>query len=747
MEGNFTEESRSLLISAKEEMYKLKHSYVGTEHLLLAILKSNLKNRLNKYNITYEIALKNIKKIVGVGTKETDLFLYTPVLKRIIENSIIDSKDNNTDVTPEILFLNFLEEGEGVGIRILLISNIDLDKLYLEFKDNYKNKKNKNNEIINELGCNLNEINIDPVIGREKEINRIIEILSRRSKNNPILIGEAGVGKTAIVEELSKRIKEGKVPSKLLGKKIIKVDMASIVAGTKYRGEFEEKIKKLINAVSDDHNIILFIDEIHTIVGAGGAEGAIDASNILKPALARNEISLIGATTISEYKKFICEDKALERRFQKVIIDEPNTVETINIITNLVPIYEKFHNVKINKKDIENIVKLSNKYIKDRHEPDASIDILDEVCSRVSLKESKKDLEYKKIVNEYNKINLQKKELIKKEKYEEALKIKEIEKYYLDKINTLELYRKKDVNKVTINDIANVIKDKCNLPIYEILGFNKKTINNIIRDINNVFYGQYNVKEKIAYLIKKVKLGYTDNKCISYMFLGPTGCGKTYLAEILSKKLVNDNVITLDMVDYKDPSSINKLIGTTPGYVGYKDNNNIFEIIKTKPNSILILDKIDEACNDVIKLFSQILDSSKIRDSKGEYIYFNNVIIIMTSSLNCNNLGFKPNENYNLKEYFSESFINKIDEIIVFDNLDKKTVEKIIKNRINELVNKYDIQIHYDNTIIDEIINMSEYKLYGASKINSIINNKINNLIINELINNNKKIHLTTINM
>ena len=747
MEGNFTEESRSLLISAKEEMYKLKHSYVGTEHLLLAILKSNLKNRLNKYNITYEIALKNIKKIVGVGTKETDLFLYTPVLKRIIENSIIDSKDNNTDVTPEILFLNFLEEGEGVGIRILLISNIDLDKLYLEFKDNYKNKKNKNNEIINELGCNLNELNIDPVIGREKEINRIIEILSRRSKNNPILIGEAGVGKTAIVEELSKRIKEGKVPSKLLGKKIIKVDMASIVAGTKYRGEFEEKIKKLINAVSDDHNIILFIDEIHTIVGAGGAEGAIDASNILKPALARNEISLIGATTISEYKKFICEDKALERRFQKVIIDEPNTVETINIITNLVPIYEKFHNVKINKKDIENIVKLSNKYIKDRHEPDASIDILDEVCSRVSLKESKKDLEYKKIVNEYNKINLQKKELIKKEKYEEALKIKEIEKYYLDKINTLELYRKKDVNKVTINDIANVIKDKCNLPIYEILGFNKKTINNIIRDINNVFYGQYNVKEKIAYLIKKVKLGYTNNKCISYMFLGPTGCGKTYLAEILSKKLVNDNVITLDMVDYKDPSSINKLIGTTPGYVGYKDNNNIFEIIKTKPNSILILDKIDEACNDVIKLFSQILDSSKIRDSKGEYIYFNNVIIIMTSSLNCNNLGFKPNENYNLKEYFSESFINKIDEIIVFDNLDKKTVEKIIKNRINELVNKYDIQIHYDNTIIDEIINMSEYKLYGASKINSIINNKINNLIINELINNNKKIHLTTINM
>ena len=747
MEGNFTEESRSLLISAKEEMYKLKHSYVGTEHLLLAILKSNLKNRLNKYNITYEIALKNIKKIVGVGTKETDLFLYTPVLKRIIENSIIDSKDNNTDVTPEILFLNFLEEGEGVGIRILLISNIDLDKLYLEFKDNYKNKKNKNNEIINELGCNLNEINIDPVIGREKEINRIIEILSRRSKNNPILIGEAGVGKTAIVEELSKRIKEGKVPSKLLGKKIIKVDMASIVAGTKYRGEFEEKIKKLINAVSDDHNIILFIDEIHTIVGAGGAEGAIDASNILKPALARNEISLIGATTISEYKKFICEDKALERRFQKVIIEEPNTMETINIITNLVPIYEKFHNVKINKKDIENIVKLSNKYIKDRHEPDASIDILDEVCSRVSLKESKKDLEYKKIVNEYNKINLQKKELIKKEKYEEALKIKEIEKYYLDKINTLELYRKKDVNKVTINDIANVIKDKCNLPIYEILGFNKKTINNIIRDINNVFYGQYKVKEKIAYLIKKVKLGYTDNKCISYMFLGPIGCGKTYLAEILSKKLVNDNVITLDMVDYKDPSSINKLIGTTPGYVGYKDNNNIFEIIKTKPNSILILDKIDEACNDVIKLFSQILDSSKIRDSKGEYIYFNNVIIIMTSSLNCNNLGFKPNENYNLKEYFSESFINKIDEIIVFDNLDKKTVEKIIKNRINELVNKYDIQIHYDNTIIDEIINMSEYKLYGASKINHIINNKINNLIINELINNNKKIHLTTINM
>ena len=394
MYSSFTEEAREILIGAKKEMLELKHPYVGSEHLLLSILKnsSDMSDKLKKHKITYDNFKKEIIKIIGKGTKTSACFLYTPLLKRVMENAVYSAKENNDgEVTISHLFCSLLEEGEGVAIRLLINLNIDLDELYKDFSlKNIRKIKNKN-LLLNEIGIDLvkKSKDLDSAIGREDEINRIIEILSRRKKNNPILIGPAGVGKTAIVEELAKRISSGSVPNNLKDKKIISLDMSTMVSGTKYRGEFEERVNKIIKEVEENDEIILFIDEIHTLVGAGGAEGAIDASNIFKPALARNKIRCIGATTTYEYKKYIKEDKALDRRFQKVEINEPNNEMLKNILLNIKDTYSKYHKTIISKDIIEYIIKQSRKYIKNRFEPDASIDILDEVCAYSSLKEKR----------------------------------------------------------------------------------------------------------------------------------------------------------------------------------------------------------------------------------------------------------------------------------------------------------------------------------------------------------------------
>ena len=415
MFGNFSEEAQNILVKAKLEMLELKHPYIGTEHLVLSMLSNSkkIKEKLSSYHLDYEIFKKEIIKVLGIGEENNSLFLYTPLLKKVINSAILDSKDNNDGVvTTEHLFSSLLEEGEGVAIRVFLSMGIDINAMYVEFSTSLikKVKPKKNRKLlIEELGINLNEKaknNLtDPVIDRDKEIERVLEILCRRTKNNPILIGNAGVGKTAIVEELAKRIVTNEVPDYLKNKKIISLDMATTVAGTKYRGEFEERMKKILNEIETNDDIILFIDEIHTLVGAGGAEGAIDASNILKPALARGHLRCIGATTVEEYKKFIEKDKALERRFQKVNIEEPSYEKTLEILTKLKPIYEKFHKVILQPELLDDIVKLSAKYIYDRSEPDKSIDIMDEVCSRVSIKETKIDKEITSLESEIDKLD------------------------------------------------------------------------------------------------------------------------------------------------------------------------------------------------------------------------------------------------------------------------------------------------------------------------------------------------------
>lgn len=759
MFGNFTEEARQIIVHAKKEMYELKHPYVGSEHLLLAILKEKnaVSEKLKECNLTYEKLKEEIINIIGMGTIETEWFLYTPLLKRIMETAIIDSKENNNgEVTVEHLFTGLLEEGEGVAIRIMIGMNIDIDKLYNEFSYKFVNKTRRSQKlIVEELGINLNEkaINheIDPVIGREKEIKRLTEILCRRTKNNPLLIGEAGVGKTAIVEELSKRIVTNDVPVQLKNKRIVNLDMASLVAGTKYRGEFEDKVKKILKEVEENDDIILFIDEIHTLVGAGGAEGAIDASNIFKPALARGKIRCIGATTIEEYKKYIREDGALERRFQTIKVEIPNKESVKEILTKLKPIYEKYHNVKVSNEVIELITDLSEKYIYDRNEPDKSIDILDEVCSYVNLKETKELKKYNQMNKELQKIINNKKDAIMKNDFKKASNYKIEEKKLMNEINNLELcfYKEKSTKKVTKEDVAKVIYEKTKIPVYELLSDNEKIISSIEEDLRTNIIGQDKIINQIMNIAKRIKMGFKSNNCYSMMFCGSSGVGKTKLAEVFGKNMVGDNIIRLDMTEYIESHSVSKLIGTSPGYVGYNDNTNILEEIKNKPYSVLILDEIEKAHPNVINLFLQILDNGKIKDAKGNIVRFDNVIIIMTSNIGFSdiNIGFNKNQARiltKLKENFSIPFINRIDNILVFDNLSRDVIEKLIDKKIIDIKRKYlkEIDFKIDKKVYDEIIKESNYIEFGARKIDKIIKDKIENQIIDKIINKENNIYI-----
>ena len=749
MISNFNEEAQEILVKAKLEMLELKHPYVGTEHLVLAILhtQNELTEKLANYGLTYNKFKKEILNIIGKGSKKSEFFLYTPLLKKVIENAIMDSKDNNNGiVTTNHLFSGLLDVGEGIAIRILISMNLDLDNMYDEFTEKIyeNNHKKEKKSILEELGIDLTEKaknnEIDPVIGREDEINKLEEILCRRTKNNPLLIGLPGVGKTAIVEQLALLIAEDKVPTNLKNKRIISLDMASAVAGTKYRGEFEERMKKIIEEIEEDKNIILFIDEIHTLIGAGGAEGAIDASNILKPALARGKIRCIGATTNDEYKKHFEKDKALDRRFQIVNIEEPSLDKTKEILLKLKPIYEEYHNVTIKDEIINEIINLTEKYIYNRYRPDKQIDILDEVCSKVNIKNNESNL-----ILETNLKELRN----KKELY---IKENNIKKAYEYKIKETEFKRKINVSpsrkEVTKDDIASLISNKINIPIYEILKDNKKTIDSIEKKLKENIIGQDETINSLINITKRIKLGYKENKCISLLFYGPSGVGKTKLATIYGQIISKQEVIKLNMAEYADSSAISKFMGTTAGYVGYDDNKYILSKIKDNPNAVIILDEIDKAHPKIISLLYQILEDGKILDAKNNLINFNNNIIIMTTNIGKNNnIGFTNKKSNNeLKEFFNIAFLNRIDNIIRFNNLSSDDIHKIIKNKITNLKNKFkNVNITMSKNIVEEITEEANYQEYGARKIDKIIKNHIENIIIDNIINNNDNINIDSI--
>lgn len=762
MFSSFTEDARKLMVDAKKEMYELKHPYVGSEHLLLSILKNDndIALKLRDYGLTYDVFRKEIVDIIGMGSKCSEWFLYTPLLKRIIEGAIVDSKENNDGVvTVNHLFSSLLSEGEGVAIRIMMSLNIDIDALYSEFSYKIIPKKIKGKKLLlDELGIDLckkaREEGVDPVIGRDKEIKRILEILCRRCKNNPILIGDAGVGKTAIVEELGRLISMGLVPSALRGKRIISLDMATLVAGTKYRGEFEERVRKVLKEAESDDDIILFIDEVHTLVGAGGAEGAIDASNIFKPALARGKIRLIGATTTNEYHKFIEVEGALERRFQRVLVDIPSECELRDIMVNLKGVYEDFHGVCVDNEIIDLIISLSNRFIYDRNEPDRSIDILDEVCSYVRLKDSKESSEYNELARKLSVITQDKNNSILSNNFELASELKIMENKIMDSINNLELELCNSKKKlvVTREDVAHIIYSKTNIPVYEILNDSALIVSKVTQELSSHIRGQDNAINSVVNVLKKIKLGFKDdNRCYSMLFCGPSGVGKTELAKLFGKTLVGDNVIKLDMSEFSESSSVSRFLGSSPGYVGYHDNNNIFEQIRNKPHSVLILDEIERAHSSVINLFFSIFDDGKIKDSVGNTIRFDNVTVIMTSNIGFvdSNIGFSNDVNNEvfskLKEYFSVSFINRIDDVISFNRLNMDDILLLIKEKIDKLMIKYkdrDVSFRVDDSIYDMIVDLSNYEEFGARKLDKIIKSTIECQIIEGIINNDNDIYI-----
>lgn len=744
MFGKFSEEAQKVLVDAQKEMSELKHPYIGSEHLLLAILKNNqdLVNKFKKYKITYKSFKEELINLVGIGDNTPDLLLYSSTLKTILENVIIESRETGDEISVNELLLSLLNEGEGKAIRILLSLGVDINKLYSDISEKRKIKQKKSKKlIVEELGVDLTKRaknnELDPVIGRDIELNRVIEILSRRTKNNPLLIGEAGVGKTAIAEELARRIVSGNVPMPLKNKRIISVDMACTVAGTKYRGEFEERIKKMVKELEDNDDVIIFIDEIHTLVGAGGAEGAIDASNILKPALARGKLKLIGATTISEYKKFIEKDNALDRRFQKVFVEEPDKSNLKNILMNLKSIYEAYHGVKIEEKLIDKIIELSDRYIYDRCEPDKSIDILDEVCTKVSLKEAKEEKEIIKLSDCLTKIQKEKNNAIINQNYDKAYSLKEDEEELQSKINKLKLdyMRKEKVKKVKLKDIVEVVSSKTKIPINEISKDYITSINEIEKTLKENIIGQDEAIDKLIDISKKIKLGIKDkNKSYSVLFCGSTGTGKTYLSKLFAENLVGkNNVIKLDMSEYSESISINKIIGSPAGYVGYDDNKNILEEIRNKPYSVLILDEIEKAHKSVLNFFLNILDEGNCKDSSGKTVRFDNVLIIMTSNAYVSKslMGFNKNTtNNSLEDFFSKEFINRIDEIVPFNKFTEEDINKIIIKEANKCYKKYNSENIISLDMINRIIKESNYEEYGVRKLCKAVRKEIENQIV-----------------
>ena len=760
MFSKFSEDAQKSLIVAKNEMTKLKHPYVGSEHLILAILsndKLSITKKLNNLDITYKKFRDELVSIVGIGKNSNNWFLYTPLLKRIIENAIYDSKEHgDKKVSVERLFVSLLEEGDGVGIRILISMGVDIDSLYNAFNNKLLVKKNKKDKklMVNDFAVNFNKKviadEIDPVVCRDNEVERLIEILSRRCKNNPLLIGEAGVGKTAIVEELARRIVNGAVPKFLQDKIIFSISISSMVAGTKYRGEFEERINKILKEVESEGNIILFIDEIHTIVGAGGAEGAIDASNILKPSLARGKIRIIGATTNTEYHTSIERDKALDRRFQKICVMEPNDDNTMKILKSLKPIYSNYHNVSIGDDILSYIIEMTNKYIIKGNNPDKSIDILDEVCAKASLLLTA----HEKKIDKYSK---QLKEIIKNKNnavIEGNFKMAATYKTEQEKLeNKLYKYNhnndKKDAVVITKKMVDDIVEAKTKIPINKLNNNTLKFIERLQRQLIDKVAGQDDIIKELCKYTKLIKSGFSRNKPYSFMFLGSTGVGKTLLVKEYANNLYGkDNFIRIDLSEYKEEHSISKILGSPPGYVGYQDDNYILEKVRNNPHSVILLDEIEKAHPAIIKLFLQVLDEGIMHDSCGRSVNFRHTVIFMTSNLGMNKkkIGFSgTKDNSIMKNFFSIEFINRIDKIFEFNDLNYDDIKSIVLKKLKEIKNEYkknNVDIAISKKLVDNIISKCNYEEYGARKVDKVIDDTIMNYILDMIIKKENKINI-----
>lgn len=734
MFSKFTEDAQKVLIMTKKEMVCLKHPYVGSEHLLLAILHNRellVTKLLEEYDVTYDRCKQEIIRVIGIGKSTNDWFLYTPLLKRIIENSILDSKEEDSLITVEDLFVSLLSEGDGVANRILLGMNIDIDYLYEKFSSRFSYKMSKNGKklFVEEYAVNFNKKfkteGFDPVLGRDSQVNRIMEILLRRTKNNPLLIGDAGVGKTAIVEELVRRIEIGSVPKKLLNKQVLSISMATLVAGTKYRGEFEERINRIIEELEEESDIILFIDEIHTLVGAGGAEGAIDASNILKPYLARGKIRVIGATTNDEYSKYLEVDKALDRRFQKVYVNETTLQETEDILLNLREIYEGYHGVKISDEIIKEIVRLTDKYMSFGRFPDKAIDIFDEACTKASIIDDSYDKKIRKYTLDLKGIKEKKNTAIINHDYELASKLKAEELKLESKYDKVILNSRKPREKnITMEILYQVIYEKTKIPIANIMKLNEEKV---IKQLKREVIGQDEAIKKVVKLIFSTNIRQRKSPC-SLLLVGKSGLGKTFLVKEYAKLFYNrDSFIRIDMSEYKESFNSSKIIGSPPGYVGYSEQGTLLDKVKNNPYAILLLDEVEKASASVLKLFLQVFDEGYMTSSTGEVIDFSHTIIFMTSNIgsNKNSIGFAEKSDAiildKIKDFLGVELLNRIDGVIFFREMNDEIIEKIIRKKLTDIVSKSDTGNVLSTEIVDKIKKECNYLEFGARRVDKII--------------------------
>lgn len=771
---NFTQKANDVLNLAIKAAENFGHNYVGTEHILVGLLKEGTGVGaliLNEKGVTLDKIENLIEENIGVGNptrlSPND---FTPRAKRIIEISFQIARGMlNSFVGTEHILIALLKESDSSAVKFLNALNFDeeslledvgasLGKAESQFRNNSpKNKKGKSSTpTLDEFGKDLTELagqgKIDPVIGRDKEIERVIQILSRRTKNNPCLIGEPGVGKTAIAEGLALKIVKDEVPELLAGKKIVSLDLTSMVAGTKYRGDFEERIKKAMDEVRNAGNVILFIDEVHTIMGAGAAEGAVDAANILKPSLARGEIQVIGATTIDEYRKNIEKDAALERRFQSVLVGEPTEEEAVEILKGLRDRYEAHHKVKITDEAIENAVKMSARYIADRYLPDKAIDLIDEAASRVRLKAFTAPPNLKEMELEIKRLKDEKTSAVRSQDYENAAKIRDKE----NELQTLLDEEKEkwknssshDVKQVEVEDIANIVSQWSGIPVTQLTKEESERLLNMEQILHERIVGQDKAVSSVARAIRRGRVGLKNpNRPLgSFIFLGPTGVGKTELCKTLAETMFGneDAIVKLDMSEYMEKHTVSKLIGSPPGYVGFDEGGQLTEKIRRKPYSVVLFDEIEKAHPDVFNMLLQILEDGVLTDSQGRKVSFKNSIIIMTSNVGASkivdkkaSLGFGENAENNdieslvmgdLKKTFKPEFLNRIDEIIVFNQLEQKDIEEIAKRMLSSLTKRVaDLEIELDFTpeAVTAIAEAGFDKVYGARPLRRAIQQKI----------------------
>lgn len=779
MDNLFTPSAKSVLALAQEQAKYFKHQAVGTEHLLLALTieKNGIANKvLQQFSISEDDVREEIERFTGYGTLnnvDKDTYLpYSPKAKDMLSVAGEEAKRiGATKIGTEHLLLALLSDETILSSRILMNLNIDLAqarKVILrklgvtENQDKRRSQRGRKQQggtpTLDSLARDLTQLarddRMDPTVGRNNEVRRVIQILSRRTKNNPVLIGEPGVGKTAIAEGLAQRIVKGDVPEDMQNKRLMALDMGSLVAGTKYRGEFEDRLKKVIEEIYNDGEVILFIDELHTLIGAGGAEGAIDASNILKPALARGELQTIGATTLDEYQKYIESDAALERRFATVQVDEPTEDETIEILKGLRPRYEQHHKANITDDALEQAVKLSTRYITDRYLPDKAIDLMDEAAAKVRISQMDKPNNQTKQEAKLSDLSDQREAAILDQRFEEAAKIREQEIALKDKLDKkaekqAEAGKKYSLN-VTGEDVAEVVSEWTGVPTTQLNRTEQERLVNLEGILHKRVVGQEEAVSAVSRAIRRARSGLKDpNRPIgSFMFLGPTGVGKTELAKALAEAMFGseDNMIRVDMSEYMEKYSTSRLIGSAPGYVGYDEGGQLTEKVRQKPYSVVLFDEVEKAHPDVFNLLLQVLDDGYLTDSKGRKVDFRNTILIMTSNLGATRLrdektvGFAAKDKSGdyaamadtiretLKQSFRPEFLNRIDEVVIFHSLVKKELHQIVKlmaKTVTDRVKAQGIDIKITPAAIDVIADAGFDPEYGARPIRRALQTKV----------------------